>query len=90
MMYLVVYEAASQIVPDNYLTSDSFNGSSLLFRLFIVGIWGKICLYKYISCWLITEGVCIVSGSIIFFLFLSGFVLFLVRCLSLDIKWVNI
>lgn len=27
-----------------------------------LGIWGKITLYKYISCWLISEGVCIIAG----------------------------
>ncbi|CAJ0932026.1 unnamed protein product [Ranitomeya imitator] len=25
-------------------------------------IWGKITLYKYVTCWLVTEGVCILSG----------------------------
>jgi hypothetical protein len=28
-----------------------------------MGIWGKIILYKYISVWMITEGVCITNGS---------------------------
>jgi hypothetical protein len=31
-------------------------------RCLTIGIWGKITLYKYISCWLISEGVCIVAG----------------------------
>lgn len=27
-----------------------------------LGVWGRITLYKYISCWLMSEGVCIVAG----------------------------
>lgn len=27
-----------------------------------VGCYGKIMLYKYVSCWIVTEGACIVSG----------------------------
>lgn len=62
VMYLIVYQVGSQIIPDAYLVSEGFAGSSLLYRVFVVGAWAKICLYKYISCWLITEGVCIVTG----------------------------
>jgi hypothetical protein len=31
-------------------------------RVLAMGIWGKIVLYKYISVWMITEGVCITNG----------------------------
>nr|CAD7410074.1 unnamed protein product [Timema poppensis] len=31
-------------------------------KCLVLGFWGKMTLYKYISCWLISEGVCICSG----------------------------
>ncbi|GIY54173.1 lysophospholipid acyltransferase 5 [Caerostris extrusa] len=31
-------------------------------KLMIMGIWGKLVLYKYIAIWLISEGSCIITG----------------------------
>ncbi|KAK2709761.1 hypothetical protein QYM36_013437 [Artemia franciscana] len=62
LLYVAVYQIGSSFVPDSIVTSSSFLEYSLFIRLCIVGIWVKISLYKYISCWLISEGVCIVSG----------------------------
>ena len=30
-----------------------------------MGLWGKITLYKYNSCWLIAEGVLIIAGKVL-------------------------
>uniref|UniRef100_A0A8C4QGZ7 Lysophospholipid acyltransferase 5 n=1 Tax=Eptatretus burgeri TaxID=7764 RepID=A0A8C4QGZ7_EPTBU len=32
------------------------------FRCVYIALWGKFALYKYVSCWLIAEGVCILTG----------------------------
>ena len=32
-------------------------------RLLLLGLWAKITFYKYISCWLLTEGACTVFGE---------------------------
>ncbi|ERE66559.1 lysophospholipid acyltransferase 5-like protein [Cricetulus griseus] len=34
----------------------------LWFRCTYMLVWGKFVLYKYVTCWLVTEGVCILSG----------------------------
>ena len=63
--YLTVYQVASNFISDYYVTSEDYYELSFLYRVIIIGIWGKVCLYKYISCWLLTEGVCIMSGNYI-------------------------
>jgi hypothetical protein len=40
-----------------------FQEHSFIMKHVILGLWGRLTLYKYISCWLITEGVCIMSGK---------------------------
>lgn len=44
-------------MSDKYLLSEEYSQHSFLKRCFLLGLWGRINLYKYISCWLLTEGV---------------------------------
>lgn len=61
--YLSLYQVASNLfISESVITSESFYEKSFIIRVFLVGLWAKISLYKYISCWLLTEGVCIMSG----------------------------
>ena len=62
LFYLVLYHIANCFISDDLITSDVYYNQSFLVRIFMVGIWGKVSLYRYISCWLFTEGVCIMSG----------------------------
>ncbi|XP_076032555.1 lysophosphatidylcholine acyltransferase 3 protein nessy isoform X1 [Oratosquilla oratoria] len=62
LFYLAVYQVGIQYFPDSYIASEEFNDLALWKRHVIVGLWAKVTLYKYISCWLIAEGVCIMSG----------------------------
>ncbi|XP_037797486.1 lysophospholipid acyltransferase 5-like [Penaeus monodon] len=62
LIYLAVYQVGISYLPDSYINSSEYNDSSIWRRHVVVGIWAKITLYKYISCWLIAEGVCIMSG----------------------------
>ena len=63
LFYLVLYHFANSFISDDLITSDAFYKQSFLMRVFLLGLWGKVSLYKYISCWLFTEGVCIMSGN---------------------------
>lgn len=47
--------------PIEYLLSDEFKNLSLFWKLTSIGIVCKICMYKYILCWLIAESACIVA-----------------------------
>uniref|UniRef100_A0A8D0E114 Lysophospholipid acyltransferase 5 n=1 Tax=Salvator merianae TaxID=96440 RepID=A0A8D0E114_SALMN len=60
--FMVVYTVASPYVPEEYLVSDAYMEQPFWFRCVYILIWGKIMLYKYVTCWLVTEGVCIITG----------------------------
>ncbi|XP_074654931.1 lysophospholipid acyltransferase 5-like [Tubulanus polymorphus] len=56
------YQIGSIYFPDDFLVSDRFDELSLWKKLAFVSLWAKLTLYKYVSCWLISEGSCIVIG----------------------------
>ncbi|KAJ1528521.1 hypothetical protein ONE63_006928 [Megalurothrips usitatus] len=62
VLYLCGYQVLTIWVPDMYPDSESFMEQGIIMKHFMLGLWGRTTLYKYISCWLITEGVCILSG----------------------------
>lgn len=55
-------QVASNFISDDFITSENFYERTFILRVLLLGLWAKISLYKYISCWLLTEGVCITSG----------------------------
>uniref|UniRef100_T1J0V7 Lysophospholipid acyltransferase 5 n=1 Tax=Strigamia maritima TaxID=126957 RepID=T1J0V7_STRMM len=61
-LYLLLYQVATIFLPDTFIVSDAYMLMPFYKRLLILGIWGKIQLYKYISCWLIAEGSCTLTG----------------------------
>ncbi|KAI1242170.1 Lysophospholipid acyltransferase 5, partial [Lamprotornis superbus] len=61
-LFLVTYTLSSLYISDEYLTSDDYMEKPFWFRCGYILIWGKIILYKYVTCWLVTEGVCILVG----------------------------
>lgn len=68
LIYLIVNVIGSGYFPDSYLISDDFSTRhNILARWLILGLWGRITLYKYISCWLMTEGSAICFGKAHFF-----------------------
>lgn len=48
----------------NYMLSDEFYNTSIIYRHFYSGLWAHFALYKYISCWLLTEGMCFLTGML--------------------------
>ncbi|XP_011499110.1 PREDICTED: lysophospholipid acyltransferase 5 [Ceratosolen solmsi marchali] len=62
IVYAAMYKIGTQYVSNEYLTSSEYDQLGIIKRCFFLGLWGRCTLYKYISCWLITEGVCIVFG----------------------------
>uniref|UniRef100_A0A2L2Y2V1 Lysophospholipid acyltransferase 5 n=1 Tax=Parasteatoda tepidariorum TaxID=114398 RepID=A0A2L2Y2V1_PARTP len=62
ILVLSLFQVGNMFVPEKVLLSDEFMNYALWKKLFIIGIWGKVTLYKYISCWLISEGSCILTG----------------------------
>ncbi|XP_046388835.1 lysophospholipid acyltransferase 5 [Ischnura elegans] len=60
--YLSIFQIGTSYIPDAYLISEGYKALPFWQRLGLLGIWGKLTMYKYISCWLFAEGVCIMSG----------------------------
>jgi len=57
VLYLIVHQVGAIFVYDDFLLSEEYANSSYLYKLVVLGIWGRIALYKYIACWLLAEGV---------------------------------
>ncbi|XP_066594528.1 lysophospholipid acyltransferase 5 [Prorops nasuta] len=61
-VYVAVYKIGTIYINEQHLLNASFYESGFFKQCFILGIWGRLNLYKYISCWLISEGVCTMFG----------------------------
>lgn len=70
LLYLIIYQIGFMYISDDYLLSANYLQHSLPFRLVLLGIWGRLSLYKYISCWLLSEGVAACFGELKKFNFL--------------------
>ncbi|TRZ01736.1 hypothetical protein DNTS_032285, partial [Danionella cerebrum] len=62
LVALAIFTIGGPRYPDSYYLTDEFEAQPFWYRCVYILLWVKINLYKYISCWLITEGVCILSG----------------------------
>lgn len=62
LFFIAVFQLSSIWLKEEFLVSDDFDNLSFVSKCLYVGLWGKITLYKYNSCWLLAEGVCIISG----------------------------
>lgn len=56
LLYLIIRQIGAVYLPDDYFLSDAYNNSSFITQIVQLSLWGKISLYKYISCWLLAEG----------------------------------
>ncbi|XP_051818637.1 lysophospholipid acyltransferase 5 [Antechinus flavipes] len=62
LFYLVGYTLLSPYITEDYLLTQEYKNSPFWFRCLYMLVWGKFVLYKYVTCWLVTEGVCILTG----------------------------
>ena len=63
LLCVAAFQVGSVLVPQSFmLTSQFLQESSFLYKMSYILLWGKIVLYKYVGCWLIAEGSCILSG----------------------------
>ncbi|XP_076651718.1 lysophosphatidylcholine acyltransferase 3 protein nessy isoform X1 [Halictus rubicundus] len=61
-IYITLYQLGTMYTSDEYVLSFEFQKQSFFKRLLIIGFWGHVNMYKYIGCWLFTEGVCTTFG----------------------------
>ncbi|CAG9558670.1 unnamed protein product [Danaus chrysippus] len=62
MIYLIAFQVGISVFSMNYMLSEEFYSTSIIYRHFYSGLWAHFALYKYISCWLLTEASCIRFG----------------------------
>ncbi|SPP76564.1 lysophospholipid acyltransferase 5 [Drosophila guanche] len=62
VFYLIVCQVGLSFLPDSYFLTPEFAQVGFIKRIYLLGFWAKFCLYKYISCWLLTEGALIYIG----------------------------
>ncbi|CAK1554805.1 unnamed protein product [Leptosia nina] len=60
--YLTAFQIGVTVFNVKYMISDEFWETSIFYRHFYCGLWAHFALYKYISCWLLTEAACIRFG----------------------------
>ncbi|CRL05936.1 CLUMA_CG018931, isoform A [Clunio marinus] len=60
--YLGFYQFLTFVVPDGYFMTPEFENTNFFYKLLLVSIWGRCTLYKYISCWILSEGAAICCG----------------------------
>lgn len=63
LAYLIVHQVGAIFVSDDYLLSEEYANSAYVYKLVMLGLWGRMSLYKYISCWLLAEGVASCFGK---------------------------
>ena len=61
-LYLAFHILGSMYLFSDWPSSEDFINSCLLTKLILLPFWCKITLSRYISFWLIAEGVCVLSG----------------------------
>ncbi|XP_047667422.1 lysophospholipid acyltransferase 5 isoform X2 [Tachysurus fulvidraco] len=59
---LLIFMIFQPYYPDSYFLTDEYEAQPFWYRCVYILLWAKVNLYKYVTCWLITEGVCILTG----------------------------
>jgi len=60
--YLTAHVVGSMFLPELWPVSESYTATPFLLKLLLLPVWCKLILAKYLSMWLMAEGVCVVSG----------------------------
>ncbi|KAM8826283.1 lysophospholipid acyltransferase 5 isoform 1-T1 [Synchiropus picturatus] len=59
---LALFATFSPSFPDSYMLTEDYKAQPFWYRCVFILLWVKVILYKYVSCWVIAEGACILSG----------------------------
>ncbi|CAD7094133.1 unnamed protein product [Hermetia illucens] len=56
IFYLAIRQIGAGFLPDEYFLEEEFQAYVWWHKYILLAIWGKLALYKYVSCWLLAEG----------------------------------
>ncbi|XP_062321733.1 lysophospholipid acyltransferase 5 [Osmerus eperlanus] len=62
LLCLGIFMIFSPYYSDSYFLEDEYEAQPFWYRCLFILLWAKVILYKYVSCWVIAEGVCVLSG----------------------------
>ena len=62
VVYMTAHVVGSMFLPELWPITDSFAQTSFAGKLLLLPVWVKLILAKYLSMWLMAEGVCAVAG----------------------------
>ncbi|XP_013772014.1 lysophospholipid acyltransferase 5-like isoform X1 [Limulus polyphemus] len=62
LIILGVFQIGTLFIPEQYILTISFEQEVFWKKMLIMTLWGKIVLYKYVACWLLSEGSCTMTG----------------------------
>ena len=62
VLYLLLHLLGSLLLPNDWPASQHFSSILLVTKLLLLPAWAKFLLAKYLSVWLMAEGVCVISG----------------------------
>lgn len=60
--YLIAHQIGMMFLSDNFMLTPEYEQKNIIVKLLLLGLWGKFTLYKYIACWLMSEGVATCFG----------------------------
>ena len=60
--YMTAHLVGSAYLPEFWPTTEHFASTPFMGKLLLLPVWCKLILAKYLSMWLMAEGVCVVSG----------------------------
>lgn len=63
VMYMALLQIGLNYFPADWPDSAPYYEASLVMKMLLLPIWVRVCLYKYLSLWLLAEGVCVLSGT---------------------------
>ncbi|RVE43584.1 hypothetical protein evm_011768 [Chilo suppressalis] len=62
LAYLAAFQIGVSVFNMKFMLSEEFREVNIFYRHIYCGLWAHFALYKYISCWLLTEASCIRFG----------------------------
>lgn len=62
VMYMALLQIGLYYFPSDWPDTAAYYEASFIMKMLLLPIWVRVCLYKYLSLWLLSEGVCVLSG----------------------------
>ncbi|CAN8004871.1 unnamed protein product, partial [Ixodes hexagonus] len=62
LLCLLFSQLGSLWFDEKYMLSDQYMTHNLAERFVLMGVWQVVTLHKYVACWLLAEGSCIMAG----------------------------